>query len=182
LNQLAAGDATEIGERGINLSSGQKQRVAIARAVYSRRDIYLFDDALSAVDAHVGRHIFDNVLGRNGMLKEKARIFVTHGIQYLSDCDQISMITDNFICESGNYEDLMMDEKGAIFALVKGFGKRKEEDSIITQNEIIPATIPSELNKKHLAEAKLISKEESAKGKVIGKFTNHMLFLVAFIT
>jgi ATP-binding cassette subfamily C (CFTR/MRP) protein 1 len=61
LAALPGGDETEIGERGINLSGGQKQRVAIARAVYSRTDIYLFDDPLSAVDAHVGKHIFQKV-------------------------------------------------------------------------------------------------------------------------
>lgn len=56
------GDMTEIGEKGINLSGGQKQRVSLARAVYSNREIYLLDDPLSAVDAHVGNHIFTNVL------------------------------------------------------------------------------------------------------------------------
>lgn len=71
---------TEIGEKGINLSGGQRQRISIARAVYSRADIYLLDDSLSAVDAHVGKHIFDHVIGPKGILKTKARIFVTHGI------------------------------------------------------------------------------------------------------
>lgn len=71
LNILAAGDMTEIGEKGINLSGGQKQRISLARAVYSNSDIYLLDDALSAVDAHVGKHIFDNVIGPNGILKDK---------------------------------------------------------------------------------------------------------------
>lgn len=56
---LSAGDQTEIGEKGVNLSGGQKQRVALARACYSKADVVLMDDPLSAVDAHVGRHLFD---------------------------------------------------------------------------------------------------------------------------
>lgn len=50
---VAAGDKTEMGERGINLSGGQKQRISIARAVYADADVYLFDDPLSALDAKV---------------------------------------------------------------------------------------------------------------------------------
>ena len=72
LDMLSSGDATEIGENGINLSGGQKQRVNLARAVYSESDIYLLDDPLSAVDAHVSKHIFENVLhSRTGVLKDK---------------------------------------------------------------------------------------------------------------
>uniref|UniRef100_A0A8W7PDN0 ABC-type glutathione-S-conjugate transporter n=1 Tax=Anopheles coluzzii TaxID=1518534 RepID=A0A8W7PDN0_ANOCL len=59
LEMLPGGDTTEIGEKGINLSGGQKQRVALARAVYADSEVYLFDDPLSAVDAHVGKHIFE---------------------------------------------------------------------------------------------------------------------------
>ncbi len=59
---LPAGDSTEIGEKGVNLSGGQKQRIAIARAAYADADVYILDDPLSAVDVHVGRHIFDNVV------------------------------------------------------------------------------------------------------------------------
>ena len=58
--------------KGINLSGGQKQRVSLARAVYCDADIYLLDDPLSAVDSHVGKHIFDKVVGNNGLLKNKA--------------------------------------------------------------------------------------------------------------
>merc|ERR1712060_644338 len=89
LDILSAGDETEIGEKGINLSGGQKQRVSLARAAYSDADIFLLDDPLSAVDSHVGKHIFKNVIGPDGMLAEKTRLLVTHGLTYLSQTDRI---------------------------------------------------------------------------------------------
>lgn len=61
--------------KGINLSGGQKQRVSLARAVYQNSDVYLFDDPLSAVDSHVGKHIFEKVLSNEGMLKNKVPFF-----------------------------------------------------------------------------------------------------------
>ena len=70
---LPAGDKTEIGEKGINLSGGQKLRVSLARAVYADADLYLLDDPLSAVDAHVGKHIFEKVISREGLLGQKSR-------------------------------------------------------------------------------------------------------------
>ena len=63
--------------QGINLSGGQKQRISLARAVYNNADIYLLDDPLSAVDAHVGKHIFDHVIGPNGLLKDKSIFMVS---------------------------------------------------------------------------------------------------------
>ena len=71
IDLMPDGDETEIGEKGINLSGGQKQRVSLARSIYSGADIYMFDDPLSAVDAHVGKHIFDSVIGPYGLLKNK---------------------------------------------------------------------------------------------------------------
>jgi ABC-type multidrug transport system fused ATPase/permease subunit len=68
---MPAGDKTEIGEKGINLSGGQKQRISLARSLYAKSDIYMLDDSLSAVDSHVGKHIFDNVIGPKGLLKDK---------------------------------------------------------------------------------------------------------------
>jgi len=74
LELMPNSDRTIIGEKGLNLSGGQKQRISIARSAYANRDIILFDDSLSSVDAHVGKSIFDNVIGPNGILKEKVSI------------------------------------------------------------------------------------------------------------
>lgn len=104
LAMLPGGDQTEIGEKGINLSGGQKQRISLARAVYSGADIYLFDDPLSAVDSHVGKHIFDNVFGENGLLKGKTRLLVTHAVVYLPKVDEIYVMVNGEITESGSYK------------------------------------------------------------------------------
>ena len=87
LQILEGGDQIEIGDRGINLSGGQKQRVSLARACYSDRDVYLFDDPLSAVDVHVGAHIFEHVL--KGRLEGKTRVIVTHQLAYLQHVDRV---------------------------------------------------------------------------------------------
>ncbi|KAF9337504.1 Multidrug resistance-associated protein 1 [Linnemannia elongata] len=107
LAMLPAGDQTEIGERGINLSGGQKQRVSLARAAYNDADIYLLDDPLSAVDAHVDQHLWSELIGPQGLLRNKTRLLVTHGIHHLQEVDQIILLKDGCIAESGHFEDLM---------------------------------------------------------------------------
>lgn len=90
------GDLSAVGERGVSLSGGQKARVSLARALYVDADIYLLDDPLSAVDTHVGRHLFDR--GIKGYLRDKIRILVTHQLQYLRDVDQILILKDVLRC------------------------------------------------------------------------------------
>lgn len=116
--QLPDGDETEVGERGISLSGGQKARLTLARAVYARADIYLLDDCLSAVDQHVGRHLIENVLGANGLLKGKTRILATNSIPVLMEADYICLIRDNKIIERGTYNQLLA-MKGEIANLIK---------------------------------------------------------------
>ncbi|KAG0221519.1 Canalicular multispecific organic anion transporter 2, partial [Actinomortierella wolfii] len=119
-DMLPAGDMTEIGERGINLSGGQKQRISLARAAYQEADVYLLDDPLSAVDAHVDQHLWKNLIGPNGLLKDKTRLLVTHGIHHLSEADQIIVLKDGRIIESGQYNELM-DLNGVFFQLIQEY-------------------------------------------------------------
>uniref|UniRef100_A0A8C6HRG8 Multidrug resistance-associated protein 1 n=1 Tax=Mus spicilegus TaxID=10103 RepID=A0A8C6HRG8_MUSSI len=126
LEILPSGDRTEIGEKGVNLSGGQKQRVSLARAVYSNSDIYLFDDPLSAVDAHVGKHIFEKVVGPMGLLKNKTRILVTHGISYLPQVDVIIVMSGGKISEMGSYQELL-DRDGAFAEFLRTYANAEQD-------------------------------------------------------
>ncbi|KAI0810725.1 ABC transporter family protein [Xylaria sp. FL0064] len=110
LDMLPDGDATEIGERGITVSGGQKQRLNIARAIYFDADIVLMDDPLSAVDAHVGRHIMDNAI--LGLLKDKCRILATHQLWVLNRCDRIVWMDGGKIRAVDTFDNLMENEPG----------------------------------------------------------------------
>ena len=110
LEILVNGDETEIGENGINLSGGQKQRINLARAVYSDADIYLLDDPLSAVDAHVGKHIFENIISsqnEQSLLRNKTRLWVTNNLSFLPNVDHIIVLENGSILDQGNYKDLV---------------------------------------------------------------------------
>jgi ABC-type multidrug transport system fused ATPase/permease subunit len=111
LKILPGGEFTEIGEHGLNLSGGQKQRISIARAYYSNSDIYLIDDALSALDYHVGKNIFDNLIMNNLKKKDKTVLMVTHLLQYLPSSDLILFMEDGEISAQGTYEELISSNK-----------------------------------------------------------------------
>ncbi|XP_047432400.1 ATP-binding cassette sub-family C member 4-like [Mugil cephalus] len=104
LELLPDGDQTLIGDRGATLSGGQKARVNLARAVYQDADVYLLDDPLSAVDAEVGKHIFEQCIC--GLLKNKCRILVTHQLQYLRAADQILVLKEGHVMAQGTYTEL----------------------------------------------------------------------------
>lgn len=89
--QLPAGDMTEIGEKGVNLSGGQKARVCLARACYSSAPLVLLDDPLSAVDHAVGEHIFAHAVC--GLLAARAVVLVTHHPHFVAQCDHAFEIT-----------------------------------------------------------------------------------------
>uniref|UniRef100_A0A6I8RP40 ATP binding cassette subfamily C member 3 n=1 Tax=Xenopus tropicalis TaxID=8364 RepID=A0A6I8RP40_XENTR len=137
LEVLPGGDQTEIGEKGINLSGGQKQRVSLARAVFSNADVYLLDDPLSAVDAHVAKHIFDNVIGPDGLLRGKTRVLVTHGISFLPQVDHIVVLVDGRVTEMGSYQELLK-QNGAFSEFLRNYAfddEVEEEDITIPDEE-----------------------------------------------
>uniref|UniRef100_A0A671VQA5 ATP-binding cassette, sub-family C (CFTR/MRP), member 3 n=1 Tax=Sparus aurata TaxID=8175 RepID=A0A671VQA5_SPAAU len=146
LEVLPGGDMTEIGEKGINLSGGQRQRVSLARALYSDTDVYLLDDPLSAVDAHVAKHIFDNLIGPEGLLKGKTRILVTHGISFLPQVDNIMVMVEGRVSEMGSYQELL-SQNGAFAEFLRNYSLEDiiEEDEA-TGRETFPLTLISILS------------------------------------
>lgn len=122
LDLLPQGDLTEVGEKGITLSGGQKARVALARAVYSRADIYLLDDPLCAVDSHVARHLWNNVIGHNGILKDKTRIISTNNAGYFDQVDNLVMLRKGVILEKDSYLNAIQ-RQGQLYQLMIKLGK-----------------------------------------------------------
>ncbi|XP_053133153.1 ATP-binding cassette sub-family C member 6-like isoform X2 [Hemicordylus capensis] len=127
LDSFPAGNQTEIGEKGVNISGGQKQRLSLARAVYRKASIYLLDDPLSAVDAEVGQHVFEHVIGPNGLLKNKTRVLVTHAAHILSQVDNIIVITNGEISETGSCQELM-ERQGAFADFLRSYNPEEKED------------------------------------------------------
>ncbi|CAE6437055.1 unnamed protein product [Rhizoctonia solani] len=112
LGLLPDGDLTEIGEKGINLSGGQKQRVNIARALYDNAaEIFLLDDPLSAVDAHVGHALFHNAILNNLKARGKTVLLVTHALHFLSAVDRVYTLERFFSTVPVNFGDLSKNEE-----------------------------------------------------------------------
>ena len=121
LEVLVGGDLTEIGEKGINLSGGQKARISLARAMYTNKDIFILDDPISALDANVGQNIMKNCIV--DFLKNKTRILVTHALQYLKYADQIVYIENGEIKWKGTFKEIQNESFYRTFS-----NKKKEEE------------------------------------------------------
>ncbi|NXN35985.1 MRP1 protein, partial [Rhinoptilus africanus] len=167
---LPTGDKTEIGEKGVNLSGGQKQRVSLARAVYCNADVYLFDDPLSAVDAHVGKHIFEKVIGPKGILKNKTRVLVTHAINYLPQMDTILVMTDGEISEMGSYQELLKQD-GAFAEFLRAYANAEQsmenndtsspsgKDGKPVENGVLANEAPGKLMHRQLSNSSTYSRD-----------------------
>ncbi|KAK9055990.1 hypothetical protein SSX86_027077 [Deinandra increscens subsp. villosa] len=172
LELLSGGDFTEIGERGVNISGGQKQRVSMARAVYSNSDVYVFDDPLSALDAHVGRQVFEKCIKEE--LRGKTRVLVTNQLHFLSQVDRILLVHEGMVQEEGSYEKLSRD--GVLFQkLMENAGKMEEyveeqenvEDSDSkTSKPVTNGELPKDSDKKKEIKSILIKQEERETGVV----------------
>ncbi|XP_007474889.2 ATP-binding cassette sub-family C member 11 [Monodelphis domestica] len=190
LEILPYGDMTEIGERGLNLSGGQKQRISLARAVYANREIYLLDDPLSAVDAHVGKKIFEECLKK--ALKGKTVVLVTHQLQYLEICDQIILLKDGRICESGTHNELLQ-KKGQYAQLIQkicGENTQNTTDGAKNTAEKTQVDLYSQegfSNENSGMETQLTEKEEMEEGSLNWKVYHHYIqgaggYIPAFLT
>ncbi|KAI2473757.1 ATP-binding cassette transporter protein YOR1-like protein [Annulohypoxylon bovei var. microspora] len=162
LDMLPNGDATEIGERGITISGGQKQRLNIARAIYFDADIVLMDDPLSAVDAHVGRHIMDNAI--MGLLKDKCRILATHQLWVLNRCDRIIWMDAGKIQAVDTFDNLMANHSGFQQLMETTALEQTQEEE---PNQVEDKTAEGEKSKKKKKKAQgLMQAEERAVSSV----------------
>lgn len=160
LEMLPNGDQTEIGERGITVSGGQKQRLNIARAIYFNSDIVLMDDPLSAVDAHVGRHIFDNAIC--GLLKDKCRILATHQLHVLNRCDRIIWLQEGRIQTIDTFDNLIANNDGFQKMMATTAQEEKVELEQVDGDEIEEEKKDAKKRKTHKRGAALMQQEERA--------------------
>ncbi|PNF43102.1 Cystic fibrosis transmembrane conductance regulator [Cryptotermes secundus] len=123
------GDRTLVGEKGISLSGGQRARINLARAVYRNADVYLLDDPLSAVDTHVGKHLFEECIKTH--LRNKTRILVTHQLQYIKDADMVAILNNGEIEKQGTYAE--MQNSGLNFAKLLAKDENESEMEEPTQ-------------------------------------------------
>ncbi|KAJ3248370.1 Multidrug resistance-associated protein 1 [Chytriomyces hyalinus] len=170
LEQLPQGLDTEVGEKGISLSGGQKARVALARAVYSNADTYLLDDPIAALDAHVGKHVFEECIV--GALNSKTRVLITHHLHVLSQVDHVIVLDHGKVVEQGAFADLA-NANGPLSELLKHHTQEKEqeeEDNKKTEKKkaIVKKKVSVE-NQEKSADA-LIAEEDRQTGAVASKF------------
>ncbi|XP_057563819.1 ATP-binding cassette sub-family C member 4-like [Hippopotamus amphibius kiboko] len=149
LQLLEDGDLTVIGDAGTMLSGGQKARVSLARAVYQDADIYLLDDPLSAVDAGVSRHLFQQCICQ--ALHKKITILVTHQLQFLKDASQILILKHGKMVKRGTYSEFLKSEVD----FVSLFEKVNEEA------ESSPVPGPSTLRNQTSLESSVQSQQSS---------------------
>ncbi|KAJ3146422.1 Multidrug resistance-associated protein 1 [Geranomyces michiganensis] len=119
LDILPSNLGTRVGEKGVSLSGGQRARVALARAIASDADILLLDDPLAALDARVGKVIFEDTLC--GALRHKTRILVTHQLQFAAKADIVVVLDQGRIVETGAFRDLLADKDSRLSFLMSSY-------------------------------------------------------------
>lgn len=149
LDILPAGDQTEIGERGITLSGGQKARVSLARAVYANAEIILLDDVLSAVDSKVGKHIMTQCI--EGLLKNKTRILATHQLSLISSAERVFVLNGDGTLSVGTLAELQQSNKAFADLMEHTKGTKEESDDaeieedekVMSQRQLSQKTLES---------------------------------------
>lgn len=168
LNQLPAGDMTEIGERGVTLSGGQKARMSIARCVYSQPTIALFDDVLSALDAKTGKFIFEQLFDssskKNSILSKTAIVLVTHAAHFLSRVDKILVLSKGNSIFVGSWEELKNKELKDSLAndairSIRSSLQEKNDNTLSKVRDALATVDENEKNEKN-AEGSIMTAEE----------------------
>ncbi|XP_063005613.1 ATP-binding cassette sub-family C member 4 isoform X2 [Melospiza melodia melodia] len=152
LELMANGDLTVIGDRGATLSGGQKARVNLARAVYQDADIYLLDDPLSAVDAEVGRHLFEKCICQ--ALRQKISVLVTHQLQYLHAANQILILKDGKMVGKGTYAEFQ--KSGIDFASLL-----KKDEEVVEQLSVPGTPNLKSARNRTFSESSVLSQDSS---------------------
>jgi ATP-binding cassette subfamily C (CFTR/MRP) protein 1 len=165
LETFPHGMATQMSEKGNNLSGGQKARLALSRAVYSDADIYLFDDILSALDPRVGRTVFNNCIRH--ALQGKTRVLVTHQLQYLNQVDHIIVVSDGTIVEQGSFDDLVASN-GELTRLLSDVQTTSESGNHTKKDEMRKSTSgpPKAMVEREETTDQIIAEEERNTGAV----------------
>ena len=173
LDILEGGDLTEIGEKGVNLSGGQKVRVSLARAVYSDPDIYLFDDPISALDANIGKKVMNDLI--IDYLKNKTRIIVTHALQYLQYMDRIIYMKNGRIEWTGTYQEILNQE---FFISMKKLSKLNETKKEKEKKERKQSDEKQKISLSGNEVVKIIKAEDEEIGSVkIGVYINYSKYM-----
>ncbi|XP_078033391.1 ATP-binding cassette sub-family C member 4 isoform X2 [Augochlora pura] len=144
--QFSHSDKTLVGDRGASLSGGQRARINLARAVYGDADIYLLDDPLSAVDTHVGKHLFNECI--NNYLHKKTRILVTHQVQFLKNCDHIIVLNNGKIEFEGTFAELQAKNLDFLSMLSSEEQEVNKENAKIDENHALDISVNSADNSK----------------------------------
>nr|QGP74118.1 ABCC transporter [Sedum alfredii] len=180
ISQLVAGDMTCVAEKGSNLSGGQKSRIALARAIYHGCDIFLLDDVLSAVDAHVASWILDNaILGP--LMNQQTRILCTHSPQVISAADMIVIMDKGHVKWMGNSREF---SKSSVHSSVEGRDDSAEIDSsrAALRVELSPSLEKDGVHVNE-SEKETIEEEQRVKGRVeISVYKKYSGFCGWFIT
>ncbi|KAH3673556.1 hypothetical protein WICMUC_003663 [Wickerhamomyces mucosus] len=155
LKAFPAGDLTEIGERGVTLSGGQKSRINLARTIYADPDILVFDDVLNAVDANVGEYIMSNLF--LDLIKHKTRILTTHQLSVLDKADRIIFLGGDRTIYSGTKDKLMATNK-QFESLIHEFGNKTD----VGAKDDLKLVKVEGSSKTEVGDARLIQDEERA--------------------
>ncbi|KAF9404553.1 hypothetical protein BGZ94_004106 [Podila epigama] len=178
LDVFENGDLTEIGEKGITLSGGQKQRVALARAIYSRAQFLLFDDCLSAVDAHTARHLFENCL-MGPLMKGRTRILVTHHVRLcLRDAAYVALLKEGSLILSGSPVKLI--RSGYLSEILERNGMM-EEDKDTSSSSTLAADLGAKSSASSISSGSVVVKPAVAAKKLVDDEVVRMLGMLEIL-